>query len=242
MCVLCVIISIIYLFSLQQKEHTSNSIKSRNIFNLYNNLGKQGIYTNEIKPYFNVSNNHPLRNPVVNMLPKILPATLNPKATTNKIDSTKKTSTLNDDDKQTFDNNNVQTTGAQIGLNKVHKHFFNSLKINTADAKAMQTDKLPDKNSAKLNTVLTRSSKVSKDSSQMSSGLPQIRKTTPRLAKTRSAQNMKLMAQALSSKSSSNCSTLKAKEKDNVDKTIDEQCAESNIVNSILSLLKKKYI
>lgn len=181
----------------------------------------------------NVPNSHPLRNPVVNMLPKILPATLNPKASiTNKmINNSNDQNPMFNDDKKMDD---VQTTGTLIGMNRAHKTVHNSLKINTIDTKMVQADKLSDKNGAKPNTVLPKSSKMSKDMPQISPELPQVRKTTPRLAKTKSAQNMKLMAQALSSKSSSNCSTLKSKEKDNIDKMVNEQCAESKIVSSIL--------
>jgi len=73
-------------------------------------------------------------------------------------------------------------------------------------------------------------SQVSESLSQISTASP-IRKTTPRLAKTKSAQNMKLMAQALGSKSSSTSSTLKSKEKDNTDKNIDEHCVVSKVVS-----------
>lgn len=171
------------------------------------------------------------------MLPRILPATLNPKAlTANKTDNTdKNTSNLNDDgnDERIPDNGMEKNTGS----NKIHKNFCNSVKSDIVDTKAIHTDKLPDKNNTKLNNVLTRNTKVCKSSaSRMSSGSPQIRKTTPRLAKTRSAQNMKLMAQVLGSKSSSNCTTLKSKEKGNVDKTITEGCANSKIVSRFIAL------
>lgn len=197
-------------------------------------LGKQGIYMNEtMKLYPIVSNNHPLRNPIVNMLPKILPATLNPKALNTKKNDTsnKRTSTFNDDnsDKEIFDNN-IQTTGEQTGTNKASKNVCNTLKINAEEIKSIQSDKLQDKNNTKLNTILTRSSKVSDNSPRISPGL---RKTTPRLAKTRSAQNMKLMAQVLGSKSSSSCSNLKSKEKDNVDKTVSDNCTVSKVVSFI---------
>lgn len=184
-------------------------------------LGKQGIY-GTMKSYPIVSNNHPLRNPIVNMLPKILPATLNPKTlniTKNDTSTQKRTSTFNDSnsDKEIFDNN-LQTTGEQIEINKVYKNVRNTLKINAEEIKSVSSDKLQDKNT-KLNTILTRSSKASDNSPRISPGL---RKTTPRLAKTRSAQNMKLMAQVLGSKSSPSCTTLKSKEKDNVDKTAND--------------------
>lgn len=187
-----------------------------------------------MKSYPIVSSNHPLRNPVVNILPKILPA--NPKTSTDKKDSfiMKKNIKLNDDnsEKQVIDNN-IQTTGMVARISKLNKNLH-SVKTTTADAKVMQMDKLSDeKNNTKLNNISVGNSKLSKDTSQISSGLPQIRKTTPRLAKTRSAQNMKLMAQVLGSKSSTNCNTLKSKEKDTMDKN-DEHCTVSKVVSSIL--------
>lgn len=199
-------------------------------------LRKQGIYMNEtMKSYPIVSNNHPLRNPIVNMLPKILPATLNPNASnTNKNDTPdKRTSTSNDDnsDKEVLDDNLQTTTNEQTGTNKLYKNVRNSLKANAEEVKSTQTDKLEDKNNIKLNTILTKSSKASDNPPRISPGL---RRTTPRLAKTRSAQNMKLMAQVLGSKSSSNCSTSKSKEKDNVDKTVSDDCTVSKVVSSTL--------
>lgn len=208
------------------------------MFNSYNNLSleKEGTNMNVImKSCPSISSNHPLRNPVVNMLPKILPATSNPK-TSSKIDnSTKKNFKLDDSgDKKVYDNNtqNTETHNRKTAVYKAHTNLCSS-KANTSDVKPMQTDRLTDKNDTKLNTVLTRSAKTSKESSQISSELPQIRKTTPRLAKTKSAQNMKLMAQALGSKNSSNCNTLKSKEKDTTDKNLDD-CSASKVVSSIL--------
>jgi len=230
------IILIFYLL-LQQKEHKNYSTKSRYIFDSYNNLSleKEGNMYGIMKSRPNIPNNHLLRNPVVNMLPKILPATLNPK-TSSKINNLTKRSFKfdNSNDKKAFDNvQNTETYKKKTAVCKVYTNSC-SLEANTSDIKLMQTDKSPDKNNAKLNTVLTRSSKIFKESPQLPqiSELPQIRKTTPRLAKTKSAQNMKLMAQALGSKNSS-CSTLKSKEKDITDKNI-EHCSVSKVVSSIL--------
>lgn len=189
-----------------------------------------------MKSYPSIPNNHPLRNPVVNMLPKILPATSNPKSSSKIDNSTKRNFKLDDNgDKKVCDNNiqNMETHKRKTAVYKAHTNLC-SLKANTSDVKPMQTDKSTDKNNTKLNTVLTRNSKISKESSQISPEVPQIRKTTPRLAKTKSAQNMKLMAQALGSKNSSTCSTLKSKEKDITDKNIDEHCSASKVVSSIL--------
>jgi hypothetical protein len=206
------------------------------------------------KSYPNVSNNHPLRNPIVNILPKILPATLNPKISTIDNSSVKQISKSNDSNnvKKLLDNN-VQMTEEYIEKNKMHKSILSSLKADTVDIKATRTDKVSDKNDVKLNSIklnseiLVSSSVVAKNSLQKSIGLPQIRRTTPRLAKTRSAQNMKLMAQALGSKNSSNCNTLKSKEK-NTDKAIGEHDTASKVVSFIVisitlkKLLKKNYL
>lgn len=191
-----------------------------------------------MKSYPSIPSNHLLRNPVVNMLPKILPATLNPKASSKIDNSTKKNCKFDSEDKKIVDNtdHSIQNTETYKRKTAVHKEHTNSCssKVNTSDVEPIQTDTSLDKNNIKLNTVLTRSSKMSKESPQISPELPQIRKTTPRLAKTKSAQNMKLMAQALGSKNSLNCSTLKSKEKDAADKNIDEHCSASKVVSSIL--------
>ncbi|XP_070151329.1 uncharacterized protein Mute isoform X1 [Polyergus mexicanus] len=216
-----------------QKEYKNNSLKNNYIFDSNSNR-KQWINMNAImKSYPTVSSNHPLRNPVVNILPKILPATVNPKTSiTDKKDNyaIKKNTKLNNDnsEKQIIDSN-IQTTGMVTGISKPNKNLHS---IKTVAAKMVQMDKLPDeqKNNTKLNNISAGSSKLSKDTSQIT-GLPHIRKTTPRLAKTRSAQNMKLMAQVLGSKSSTNCNTLKSKEKDTMDKNIDEHCTVSKVDN-----------
>ncbi|EFN82283.1 uncharacterized protein LOC105185259 [Harpegnathos saltator] len=215
---------------LSKKRHKNDLMKNEH--DSCSNLGlrKQGIYMNEtIKSYPIVSSNHPLRNPIVNMLPKILPATLNPKASNSNINkndaSNKKTAFNEDNNDREISDNNQQTNREQTETNKACRNFRDSLKITK---ESIQTDKIQDKNNTKLNTISTRSSKVPDNLSHISPGL---RKTTPRLAKTRSAQNMKLMAQVLGSKSSSNCSTLKPKEKDNVDKAVSDDCTTSKVDN-----------
>ncbi|KAG5313409.1 GON4L protein, partial [Acromyrmex insinuator] len=219
-----------------QKEHKNDLTKSRYIFDSYSNLSlaKEGINMNAImKSYPSIPNNHLLRNPVVNMLPKILPATLNPKASSKIDNSTKKSCKFDSGEDKKIVDNSTQNTEIHKRKTAVHKGHTNSCpsKANISDVEPIQTDKSLDKNNIKLNTVLTRSSKMSKESPQISPELPQIRKTTPRLAKTKSAQNMKLMAQALGSKNSFNCSTLKSKEKDAADKNIDEHCSTSKVDN-----------
>lgn len=85
--------------------------------------------------------------------------------------------------------------------------------------------------------IIVAASSMVVTSSQKSTGLPQIRRPTPRLAKTRSAQNMKLMA--LGSKNSSSCNTLKSKEK-TTDKTADEHSAASKVVSCNFRYIKEQ--
>lgn len=230
---------IVYLL-LQQKEYKNNLLKSNYILDSSSNFEKQWINMNIImKSYPSVSSNHPLRNPVVNILPKILPATVNPKISTtdktNNFTMKKNSKPIDDNGEKRIIDNNIQTVGMVTEISKSNKNLH-SIKTVTIDAKVMEMDKLSNeqKNNTKLSNISAESSKISKDTSQNMSGLPQIRKTTPRLAKTRSAQNMKLMAQVLSSKSLANCNTLKSKEKDTTDKNNDEHCTVSKVVSSIL--------
>ncbi|XP_025269827.1 uncharacterized protein LOC105249161 isoform X1 [Camponotus floridanus] len=218
-----------------QKEYKNNLLKSNYILDLSSNFEKQWINMNAImKSYPSVSSNHPLRNPVVNILPKILPATVNPKISTidktNNFTMKKNSKPIDDNGEKQIIDNNIQTAGTEISKSNKNLH---SVKTGTVDSKVVQMDKLSNeqKNNTKLNNISVENSKISKDTSQNMSGLPQIRKTTPRLAKTRSAQNMKLMAQVLSSKSLANCNTLKSKEKDTTDKNNDEHCTVSKVDN-----------
>ncbi|XP_029163698.1 uncharacterized protein LOC114935123 [Nylanderia fulva] len=219
-----------------QRERKNNLFNNNYIFDSNGNFGKPWVNMNAIlKSYPIVSSDHPLRNPVINILPKILPTTVNSKTSTaDKTDSStiKRNSKLsNENDEKGAIDNSLQTAEVLTRASKANKNLY-SIKIATVDAKVAQMDKLPDEqknNNPTLSSTSTRSSKVSKDMSQISSG-PQIRKTTPRLAKTRSAQNMKLMAQVLGSKSSANC-TLKSKEKDTADKNTDENFIASKVDN-----------
>ncbi|EZA48975.1 GON-4-like protein [Ooceraea biroi] len=223
-----------YLNMYNQRKHRNKSASIHLFLQYSHSLRKQDSYMNATrKPYPNVPNNHPLRNPIVNMLPKILPATMKPKgATTDKIsNAAKATVKFNDGNssERLVDDEGEMTEG-HVEKNKSHSNVLNSPKASAADIKTLQTDKVPDKNNVKLNSVVATSSMVPKTSSQKSTGLPQIRRTTPRLAKTRSAQNMKLMAQALGSKTSSSCNSLKSKEK-NTDKATGEHSTASKVDN-----------
>lgn len=222
---------------LQQKEYKNNWLKS--ILDSSSNFGKWINVNAIMKSYPSVSSNHPLRNPIVNILPKILPATVNPKISTtdktNNFTIKKNSKPINNSGEKRIIDNNIQIAGIVTDISKSNKNL-DSVKTVATDAKVVQMDKSSNeqKSNINLNNISAENSKISKNTSQNISRLPQIRKTTPRLAKTKSAQNMKLMAQVLSSKSSANCNTLRSKEKDTTDKNIDEHCTMSKVVSSIL--------
>lgn len=73
------------------------------------------------------------------------------------------------------------------------------------------------------------------DGSSETSRSPQLRKTTPRLAKIRSAQNMKLMTQVSSTKPLPNCSKVKSRAKSESSKDSEESCGSTKVLVRILS-------
>ncbi|XP_026670808.1 GON-4-like protein isoform X2 [Ceratina calcarata] len=117
--------------------------------------------------------------------------------------------------------------------NKINDESYNSgtlSKNHASHRDDFQRDKIEKKIDEKLNEVqdLSRNSIIDhslllKKSSKVMQKLPRLRSTIPRLAKTRSAQNMKLMVQVLGPKSLiSNCNTLKSKEKNDLDKNLEK--------------------
>ncbi|XP_076630672.1 gon-4 like protein muscle wasted isoform X2 [Colletes latitarsis] len=215
-----------YLHNTEQKI---DLLKRKYILNLYNNeLVKKDYFIN--KNYTSISNTHVLRKPVVNVLPKILPANTNQK-NSNKY-TLRSTSCLAENigsEDLTNVTNRTNITSHNLGINKgLTSHCSNSLRTAIThkeieeEAKSNKVEEQV-KNNIPRNSLTSRQSKFSKKSSEMVQELPQLRKTTPRLAKTRSAQNMKLMAQVLGSKGlSSNCNTLKSKEKNDLDKNVEK--------------------
>ncbi|KZC04254.1 GON-4-like protein [Dufourea novaeangliae] len=199
---------------LNNTEQKIDVLKRKHILNSYNDLMKKdGFISKTVKNYPTVSNVHPLRNPVVNMLPKILPATMNQKNTNKHI--TKSASCLNENPNS---KNSIKARSNESDTDSCNSDTLNK-EIPVDRNKALKSmhiqqekEKIPERNEK-------TEDKLSKKSPETVQKLPQLRKTTPRLAKTRSAQNMKLMAQALGSKGvSSNCNSLKSKEKNYVDK------------------------
>ncbi|XP_014608168.1 PREDICTED: uncharacterized protein LOC106788938 [Polistes canadensis] len=143
-----------------------------------------------------VSRNHPLRNPVVNVLPKIMP---NLKPLSNNITT--------DNVLNTQGNSNFRIMGSKL-LNKSTENTGNPTIANKEEEQNESIDS---------SNVEIKTTRVTKKSSEVLLQSPQIRKTTPRLAKTKSAQNMKLMAQGLGSKNVSNYGNAKSRGKGDAD-------------------------
>ncbi|XP_017765424.1 PREDICTED: GON-4-like protein [Eufriesea mexicana] len=219
-------------------EQKIDVLKQKHILNSYNDIMKKDCFTNGKKNQVTACNTHFSRNPPVNIVSKILPATTNQKIT-NK-------STLNDNLSTTENTNseimkNILNNGSNIELHhsdmsiKDHiPHFNNSLKVITMQEEKEKKvdDSKQVQNDASTNLSTSKHPKFSRKSSEIVQELPQLRKTTPRLAKTRSAQNMKLMAQVLGPKGlSNNCNTLKSREKNELDKTLEKISALPKIDN-----------
>nr|XP_031842040.1 GON-4-like protein [Nomia melanderi] len=222
---------------LNNTEQKIDVLKRKHILNSYNDLVKKDNGINGImKTHISISNVHSLRNPIVNMLPKILPATMNKKNSNKQI--IKSTPYLNENINSQYSTkvvNNESNTGSgnSNAVNEEHnlqrnnnELLFLETTINLKEKeKSLEKNKGNENNRNDILTISATSkhSKFSKKCSGIVPELPQLRKTTPRLAKTRSAQNMKLMAQVLGPKGlSSNCSTLKSREKNDMDKNLEK--------------------
>ncbi|XP_078042869.1 gon-4 like protein muscle wasted isoform X2 [Augochlora pura] len=219
---------------LNNTEQNIDALKRKHILNSYNDLMKKDDCVNGIaKIYTTISNIHPLRNPIVNMFPRILPAPANKKKSNDYI--TKNNSYLNEkinseNSAKLFSNesNTVACNSNTVNKERTSQRN-NSLKnaINTEEkTKSLQKnegEEDKEENDILAISATSKHSKFSKKSSGVIQELPQLRRTTPRLAKTRSAQNMKLMAQVLGSKGlSSSCSTLKSREKNDMYKNFEK--------------------
>lgn len=169
------------------------------------------------------------------MLPKILPA--NQKIISKNI--SKDNLCLNENTNSKI-LKNISNNVTNIELHNIHtlnKERNNSLKIMTSQEKK---EKKIDGNEFKKiqndTNLISTHSKFRKKSSEIVQELPQLRKTTPRLAKTRSAQNMKLMAQVLGPKAlSSNNNTLKSREKNEIDTNLEKISTLPKIVSKIIT-------
>ncbi|CAK9806587.1 GON-4-like protein [Anthophora quadrimaculata] len=225
----------INLLPLEWKNYLNNSeqkidlLKRKHILNSYNDFMKKDCFINGNRNYDAISDTNFSRNPV-NILPKPLPVNTNQTAANKNI--SKDISHTNENANSTILKNisNKETNYELHNSNVMNKerisHRNTSLKMITMQdekeekvcgdgLKEIQDDVL-------TNPIVSKHSKFSKKS-EMIQELPQLRKTTPRLAKTRSAQNMKLMAQVLGPKGlSSNCNNLKSREKNDLDKNLEK--------------------
>ncbi|XP_071861191.1 gon-4 like protein muscle wasted [Bombus fervidus] len=219
-----------YCNNTQQKI---NVLKRKHMLNSYNDIMKKDCLTNGNRNHVSVSKTHILctQNPPINILPKILPANTKQKTTTKNAlkDNLCTSGNINCENSKNISNNEVN-----IEIHNTHAlntdcslHRNNSLKIiSIQEEKEKKTDESELKevrNDVSTNSITLKHPKFSKKSSEIVQELPQLRKTTPRLAKTRSAQNMKLMVQVLGPKGlSSNCNALKSREKNDIDKNIEK--------------------
>lgn len=193
-------------------------LKRKHILNSYNDTSKIENLINDkfnLHPY--VSKHHPLRNPIVNVLPKILP---NPKLLSNNITT-----------KSVQGKTNIQTTRSQqsCDIGNIRKVLSKSTENTDKHAIANKEDKQNE--SINSSNVEIKDTKITKKSNEALLQSPQIRKTTPRLAKTKSAQNMKLMVQGLGSKNISNCSNTKSRGKGELEKNSECSPDSSKVVS-----------
>ncbi|XP_012144630.2 gon-4 like protein muscle wasted isoform X1 [Megachile rotundata] len=218
------LLPLIWQTYLNNSEQKIDLLKRKHILNSYNDLMKKNCLTSGNTT---VSNIPCLRKLNVNTLPRILPANTNKKTVTKNI--SKSDSNINENTncnnlvKVSRNETNTLPHSSDTVCNEeriLHDSNF-SKTITTQEEEAKKGDKnFEDVQHGVL--INSKSSKFSKKS-EMVQELPPLRRTTPRLAKTRSAQNMKLMAQVLGSKGlSSNYNTLKTREKIDLDKNIDK--------------------
>lgn len=196
-------------------------LKRKRILNSYNDISKienlMDINFN-LCPY--VSKHHPLRNPIVNILPKVMP---NSKLLPNNI--------IARNVSHVQGKSNIHTTRSQqpCDIGNTRKILNKSTENTDKSAIANKEDKQGE--SINSLNVEIKNTKVTKKSSEALLQSPQIRKTTPRLAKTKSAQNMKLMAQGLGSKNVSNCNNAKTRGKGDLEKNLECSTDSSKVVS-----------
>ncbi|KOX69503.1 GON-4-like protein [Melipona quadrifasciata] len=249
------LLPLIWQTYLNNTKQRIDIVKRKHTFNLYNDTNKDCL-TNEngnlitiSKAHFLCAQNQPVNTlpkilpannmlpkilPANNMLPKILPAN-NQKTTRNTLKDNLCTNANSEVFKNIPNNgNNIKSHNIYV-LNKERSlHHSNSLKIITTQEekeKQKDTNELKEvQNDISTNSISLKHSKFSKKS-EIVQELPQLRKTTPRLAKTKSAQNMKLMAQVLGPKGLSNCNALKSREKNDVNKNVEKSSDSSMLDN-----------
>ncbi|XP_046823154.1 GON-4-like protein isoform X1 [Vespa crabro] len=196
-------------------------LKSKRILNSYNDISKiENLINNNFYLYPYVSKHHPLRNPVVNVLPKIMP---NSKLLLNNIIARNVSHAQGKSDIHTAKSQQpCDISNTKKMINKSTENTDKSGIINKEDKQSESINSL---------NVEIKNTKLTKKSSEALLQSPQIRKTTPRLAKTKSAQNMKLMAQGLGSKNVSNCSNAKTRGKGDLEKNLECSTDSSKVDN-----------
>lgn len=243
------LLPLIWQTYLNNTKQRIDMVKRKHTLNLYNDINKDCLTNgNGNKNLITISKAHFLcaQNQLVNTLPKILPANNmlpkilpanNQKTTRNTLkDNLCTNANANSEVFKNISNNrdNIKSHNIYV-LNKERSlHRSNSLKIITTQEekeKQKDTNELKEvQNDISTNSITLKHSKFSKKS-EIVQELPQLRKTTPRLAKTKSAQNMKLMAQVLGPKGLSNCNALKSREKNDVNKNVEKSSDSSMLDN-----------
>lgn len=215
---------------LNNTEQKIDLLKRKHILNSYNDLVKKDCFKSGNNKNCAIVSNTPLDNPVVNILPKIMPSTMNQKNSNQNL--SKNTWCVNETtkSKDLSKTTNIETSNMLRNFNVTNTERTsscnNSLKTTTLQDEGGRNMRKNELTEINENDIVTTSSITSRDSkfskkSQIVRELPQLRRTTPRLAKTKSAQNMKLMAQVLGPKGvSSNCSALKSREKNDSHKNL----------------------
>ncbi|KAK1120243.1 hypothetical protein K0M31_012607 [Melipona bicolor] len=253
------LLPLIWQTYLNNTKQRIDMVKRKHTLNLYNDINKDYLTNGNgnrnlitiSKTHFLCAQNQPVNTlpkilpannmlpkilPANNMLPKILPAN-NQKTTRNTLkDNLCTNANANSEVFKNISNNgdNIKSHNIYV-LNKERSlHHSNSLKIITTQEekeKQKDTNELKEvQNDISTNSITLKHSKFSKKS-EIVQELPQLRKTTPRLAKTKSAQNMKLMAQVLGPKGLSNCNALKSREKNDVNKNVEKSSDSSMLDN-----------
>ena len=216
---------------------------------------KKDFANESSKNYAAISNSH-LCNPVVNMLPKILPRNANPKSSSKA--AAKSASCVNRnamaEDLAKITKEKTKVSPPNLSATDKEEHGTSSrndvpCSKDSLESTATDEGKEKDRDRNELKepqndeppiSAASKQPKLSKKSVVVHE-LPQLRRTRPRLAKTRSAQNMKLMAQILGSKGvSSNCNALKSREKNESNKNV-EKISLPKIVSIIISFILIEY-
>ncbi|XP_076667749.1 gon-4 like protein muscle wasted [Andrena cerasifolii] len=216
---------------LNNTEQKIDLLKRKHILNSYNDLMKKDFANESSKNYAAISNSH-LCNPIVNMLPKILPRSANQKSSSKA--AAKSASCINRnakaEDLAKIPKDKPKVVPLNLSATDKEEHGASS-RNNPLEPTATEEGKEKERDRNELkepqtdeppNSAVSKQPKLSKKSVVVQE-LPQLRRTRPRLAKTRSAQNMKLMAQILGSKGvSSNCNALKSREKNESNKNVEK--------------------